>query len=124
MGLTIEVYAAEPQELGAIFSQLLAIVSSEDRADEEELLFDRLDTYPKALFPSRLLLPDDLDHLCTLFTSYRPGLPSHFQAICMKELWNDGAGTESLTLLSEEFVSEIASLQEQEIQRVARDWAA
>jgi hypothetical protein len=43
--------------------------------------------------------------------------------MCTKELWNDGAGTESLTLLSEQFVSAIASLQEPEIQRVARDWA-
>jgi hypothetical protein len=124
MGLTCEVYAAEPQKLVTIFSRLLAIASSTDHADEEDLLFDRLDTYPKALFLSRLLLPDDLDRLCVLFTSYRPGLPSHFQAICTKELWNDGFGTESLTLFSEQFVSATASLQEQEIQCVARDWAA
>jgi hypothetical protein len=124
MGLTIEVYAAELQELVTIFSRLLAIVSSKDHADEEDLLFDRLDTYPKAHFPSRLLLPDDLDRLFALFTSHRPGLPSHFQTICTKELWIDGSGTESLTLLSGQFVSAIASLQEPEIQRVARDWAA
>lgn len=124
MSLTIEFYAAEPQALVTLFAQLLAIASSEDRADEEDLLFERLDAYPKALFPSRLLLPDDLDRLCVLFTGYRPGLPSHFQTICTKELWNDGADTESLTILSEQFVSAIASLQEQEIQRVAHNWAA
>jgi hypothetical protein len=124
MSLTIAFYAAEPQALVTLFAQLLAIASSEDRTDEEDLLFAQLETYPKAAFPGRLLLPDDLDRLCSLFKNHRPALPSHFQTICTKELWNDGSDTESLTLISEQFVSEIASLQEREVQRVAHDWAA
>jgi hypothetical protein len=50
--------------------------------------------------------------------------PAFDMPFCMRELWNDGSGTESLTLISEQFVSEIASLQEREVQRVAHGWAA
>jgi hypothetical protein len=51
-------------------------------------------------------------------------IPSLFHEVCTKELWNDGLGSESLTLLSDQFVSELAAFSEHEIQQAAFNWAA
>jgi hypothetical protein len=123
MSLTIEFYSVEPQELVTLFSTLLSIQSSENANGEEDLLCEKLDHYPKAEFPGRLLIPDDLDRLCEMFKRHRPLIPSHFQDWCSGELWNDGLGSESLTLIADQFVRELATLNEDEIQHVALSWA-
>ncbi len=124
MSLTIEFYSAVPQELVALFSKLFMIQFSDNSASEEDLLFDQLETYPKAEFPGRLLIPDNLDGLCITLKKCHPLILSYFHEACIKELWNDGLGTESLTLLSDQFVSELAAFSENEIQQAAFSWAA
>jgi hypothetical protein len=51
-------------------------------------------------------------------------IPAHFQEVCEKEVWNDGFGSEALTLLSDCFVVEVAACSEDEIQQAALQWAA
>jgi hypothetical protein len=120
MSLTVEFYAAEPQELVALFSKLFM---TDNAAGEEDHLFAQLESYPKAEFPGRLLIPDDLDSLCAILKKYRPLIPAHFHEISTRELWNDGCGTESLTLLVDQFVRELATFSEDEIQQAAVSWA-
>ncbi len=124
MSLTIEFYSAEPQAFVARTAQLFTSQSSDNTDDEEDLLFDLLETYPKAAFPGRLIIPDDLDRLCAILKKYHPLLPSSFHEACTKELWNDGLGSESLTLLADQFVIELAAFSEHEIQQAAFNWAA
>lgn len=120
MSLTVEFYAAEPRELVELFAKLFM---TDNAAGEEDLLFDQLESYAKAEFPGRLLIPDDLDSLCVILKKYRPLIPAHFHEISARELWNDGLGTESLTLLADQFVSELVTFSEDEIQQVAVSWA-
>jgi hypothetical protein len=124
ISLTIEFYSAEQQELVALFAKLFTIQFSDNPAGEDDLLVDQLETYPKAEFPGRLLIPDALDRLCIILKQYHPLIPSLFHEVCAKELWNDGLGSESLTLLSDQFVSELAAFSEHEIQQAAFKWAA
>ena len=124
MSMTIEFYLAETQELVALFSTLALLQSSENGQREEDLLLDKLESYPKAEFPGRLLIPDALDSLCALFRKHRPLIPHHFEDVCIKEIWNDGLGTESLTVISDQFVHELATMSESEIEQTARGWAA
>lgn len=117
MSLTIEFYSAEPQELVTLFTESAA-------SADDLFLLDALQTYPMAEFPGRLLLPDDLDNLCEALRKDYPLIPTHFQEICVKEVWNDGSGSEALTLLSDLFVAELAAFSERQIQQAALHWAA
>lgn len=115
MSMTIEFYSAEAQELVVLFSEYLA---------DDAILVEKLSTYPTAEFPGRLLLPDDLDNLCRILRQYRPLIPANFPDICVRELWNDGSGSESLTLLTDQFACEVATIEDYEIQQAALNWAA
>ncbi len=117
MSLTIEFYSAEPQELVTLFAESAA-------SADDLFLLDTLQTYPIAEFPGHLLLPDDLDNLCEALRKDHSLLPTHFQEVCVKEVWNDGFGTEAVTLLSELFVAELAGFSEDEIRQAALQWAA
>ena len=116
MGMTIEFYSANPQELIEIFS------SEED----EELFFKTLETYPNADFSLHLLLPDDMDTLLRILQKRRPLLPSHFRDLLVQQLWSDDPDTpsESLTLLDGMFPRVLVSLSKEEIEGVAHDWVA
>ncbi len=117
MSLTVEFYSAEPLELVILFSEYLA-------SGDDLILSEKLQTYPMAEFPGRLLIPDDLNNLCSILMKYHPLVPPHFNTLCIKQLWNDGCGSETLTLLSDQFVSELATFSESEIEQAALAWAA
>lgn len=117
MSLTIEFYSAHSQELVTLFSESLA-------SGDDLILYDTLQTYLKAEFPDHLLIPDDLDNLCQALKNEHPLIPSTFLDLCVEEVWNDGFGSESLTLLSHQYTQEIALFSEHEIQQVALQWAA
>jgi hypothetical protein len=116
--MTIEFYLADPKELISLFSEHFY-----DPPDDLTL-FDELDKYPKAEFPGRLLIPDDLDALCQILRKYQPFLPSTFRELFIKQIWSDSqiALTDSLTLLSDQFANVLAELSESEIERAALEW--
>jgi len=117
MSLTIEFYSAEPQELVTLFA-------ANPASADDFTLFDKLHTYPMAEFPGRLLIPNDLDSLCEALRKHSSLVPPRFHDLCIKQLWNDGFDTESLTLLSDQFVGVLAAFDENEIRQAALDWAS
>lgn len=120
MSMTIEFYSADPQELVTLFSKYFS-----DPPDDLTF-FDKLETYPKAKFPGRLLLPDDLDSLCQILRKHHQRVPSTFRDLLIEQVWSDSqvAPSESLTLLSDQLANELAKLSESVTEQVALDWAA
>lgn len=116
MSLTIEFYSAEPEGLKTLFAEESSL-SVDD-------FFQRQQTFPQADFSFHILVPDDLDNLCQILNKYSPLVPSRFQDVGVGTLWDDGQGTESLTLLSEQFTHALAECNQEDIEQVALQWAA
>ncbi len=110
MSVTIEFFVAEPQELVTVFSL----------QDEQEFLA-RLKTYTVTDFSFHLVLPDDLDRLCLALAQQQIAAPAIFRDFLTKQLWYDGS-SESMTLLSENFVDIFAGLDDATVINVAYDW--
>lgn len=111
MSVTVEFYAANPQELVTVFS-----------LQDEQEFFERLKTYTVADFSFHLILPDDLDRLCQALAQQQIPAPSLFRDFLTKQLWYDGS-SESLTLLSDAFVDILARLDDVAVKNVASEWS-
>ena len=109
MGKTVEIYSADPSELVDLFS-----------LDDEQIFFDRLKDYPVADFSLHLFIPEDMDRLCQSLRKRQFPVPPTFRDILVKQLWYDGV-SESLTLISDGFVSILAGLGDLEVESVALD---
>ena len=116
MGLTIEFYSAEQEELKTLFAEESSL-SGDD-------FFQRQQTFPQADFSFHILVPDDLDNLCQILNKYNSLMPLRFQDVGVEALWDDGQGTESLTILSEQFTHALAECNQEDIEQAALQWAA
>lgn len=113
MSLTIEFYSAEPQELKALFAEDTPL----------DTFVQKRRTFPQADFSFHLLL-DDLDHLWKILSTYHPLIPLRFQDVCVESIWDDGLGTESLTILSEQFARALTECRESDIEQAALAWVS
>src|SRR5437588_6349860 len=114
MSLIIEFSSAEPQELKALFAEHTPL----------DTFVQKRQTFPQADFSFHLLLPDDLDHLCKILSTYHPLLPLRFQDVCVEPIWDDGLGTESLTILSKPFARALTECRESDIEQAALAWVS
>lgn len=114
MGITVEFFSAEPHELLKMFSPT-----------EDENFAARLDqayqTIPMADFSLHLAIPDDLDRLCLAIRKQQRVLPPIFRDVIAEELMSDDI-CEWLLLLSPHFARAVASLSDEELEVVAREW--
>ena len=112
--MTIEFYAAHPQELVALYAR---------QNIDGDAFFEQLATYPVADFSFHLWIPEDLDSLCQALHKQNTEVPLVFRELLVEQLWYDGS-SESLTLLSERFAIALAALSENQAEQTALDWAA
>lgn len=110
MGTTIEFYSADPQEFITLFS-----------SEDEQTFVDKLKTYPMADF-SFHLRTEDMDRLCQSLIRQRFSVPPVFRDLLVEQLWYDGV-SESLTIVSDNFVVVVAGLNDTEIEEVAMEWS-
>jgi hypothetical protein len=61
MGITMEMYAADPEEFVSLQKRLASELTSEE---EGNLIFNQFRDYPQADFPLHLHWPEDIDALC------------------------------------------------------------
>lgn len=114
MGMTIEFYSADEDELVTLFS-------SPDLDDK--VFFEKLDAYHMADFSFHLLIPEDLDSLCQALKKQNALVQPTFEKVLAKQAWNDGVA-ESLTSFEQSFVTALANLDDSAIEKVALDWTA
>lgn len=119
MGMTVEFYAAEPQEIVALFAADLA-----SEGENVDAFLEQLKAYPAADFSLHLQM-EDLDSLCQSLRQQDPRLPSVFREVLVEQIWEDGPPvTESLTVLADDFARIVAELNEHAMESAARSWAA
>ena len=116
MGMTIEFYAAEPEEFVELFA-------TTDATGDFDRFFEQLETYPVADFSFHLWYPDDLDSMCQILSKQDCRIPHIFNDVLEKTVWSDGL-IESVTLLDRRFVSLLAAMSESQIEVAALVWAA
>jgi hypothetical protein len=116
MGMTLEFYSAEPQEIQALF-----IARSE--SGNFERFFEQIEIYPVADFSFHLYMPEDMDSLCQAFRTQNALVPPTFRELLVEQLWSDDI-SESLTLLDNNFAQIVASMSASTIEYVALDWAS
>lgn len=114
MSIVVEIYCADPHELGMLFAL-------EPDPERDDIYFKQLGRYPMADFSLHLHLPDDLDHLCQALRKRSLQFPLTFREVLDKEVWS--IPSESLAVLSAGFVTALAGLGEDEIEMVATNWA-
>jgi|SRR5579884_735592 hypothetical protein len=115
MGTTIEFYSADPQDFVTLFS---SPIDEQDR----EAFFRKLKTYPVADFSFHVLIPDDLDRLCQIIRTQGLSVFPVFTDNLVKVVWDDGE-SESITLVSDSFVSAIAKVDDEMLEKIASEWA-
>ena len=115
MGMTIECYSAEPQEI-------LALFSVRNESGDFDSFFEKLETYPVADFSFHLHIPEDMDSMCQALRKHNGLVPPTFSELLVEQLWYDGIA-ESLTLLNNTFTMALAGMSASEIEQVALDWA-
>lgn len=118
VGLTIVFYSVLPQGLVSLFAKHL-----EEPLDDAymDAFLQKLQPFPRAAFPPRLLLPDSL---CRIRSLHHAFVPVRFEDVCVRHVWDDGCGTEQLVLLSEQFVRAFVACTESEMEQVAAAWAS
>jgi hypothetical protein len=115
MGMTIEFYSAEPQEIQALFS-------ARSESEDFDSFFEKLGTYSIADFSFHLHIPEDMDSLCQALRKQNGLVPPTFNELLVEQLWWDGV-SESLTVLNNHFAMMLASMSASEIEQAALDWA-
>jgi len=115
MGMTIEFYSAEPQEIQALFS-------ARSESEDFDRFFEELGSYPVADFSFHLHIPEDLDSLCQTVRKHNALVPPTFKELYVEQIWFDGV-SESLTLLDQTFAQIVASMRASDIEQAALDWA-
>jgi hypothetical protein len=113
MSLTIQFYAANPEELVAHFAS----------AESRSAAYQRLATYPIVDFSLHLSIPEDMDSLCRALNKQDPNVLVVFRNMLIEQLWHDGA-IESLTLVTDPFVHALAQMNDNEIKQVGLEWAS
>jgi hypothetical protein len=120
MGMTIQFFAADAQELVSLFAaEFVPVHENEDTFDA---FLDQLSKYPVADFSFHLLIPEDLDSLCHALRQHNPLVPPTFNDVLVKQLWKDQ--DQSLTLVAGSFVAGVAEMSNDAIEKAALDWAA
>ena len=121
MGLTIEIYSADLQELVALFAE-----ESSWAYEDVAPFLEKLETHPVADLSLHLRIPEDMDSLCEALRKQHLPVPSTFRDMLIEQLWVDRPKrpTESLTLLANRFASALAESEDHQIEHAALDWAA
>ncbi len=109
MGITIEFYAGQAQDLLALLAQ----------GDDD--IYERLWTYPYADFSLHLVIPDDLDRLCQCLRKWDASIPFTFRELLIEQVWFDGS-CESFTLLDDGFARALSRLDDAAVEELARYW--
>ncbi len=120
MGMTVQFYSADVQELVALFSAEFTPVH--ENTDTFDAFLDQLTTYPRADLSFHLLIPEDLDGLCQALKQQNRLMTPTFKDILLKQIWN--YEDQSLTLIADNFVVAVARMSNDEIEKAALVWAA
>ncbi len=114
MGIAIEFYSAEPQEI-------LALFSARNESGDDDTFFEKLENYPIADFSFHLHIPEDMDSMCLALRKQNGLVPPTFSELLVEQLWYDGI-SESLALLNNNFAMALAGMSASEIEQAALDW--
>ena len=120
MGMTVQFYAADAQELISLFAAEFTLVHENE--DTFDAFLDQLSTYPVADFSVHLFIPEDLDGLCQALRQHNLLVPPTFNDVLVKQLWKDE--DQSLILMAENFVVAVAGMSNDAIEKAALDWVA
>lgn len=115
MGMTIEFYSADLQEIQALF------LKRNESGDIDDF-FEKLESYPKAEFLFHLHIPEDLDALCQALNKQNDRVPPTFRELFLEQLWSDDI-SESMTELKSNFARAVADMSASSIEQAALDWA-
>lgn len=88
---TIEFYAADPQEITAVF-----------QLDDFDLWFEKLSAFAVADFSLHLRIPDDLDRLFWSCRQVGLQIADKLEHLIARQIWQDDEGSASLELIAEE----------------------
>jgi hypothetical protein len=115
VGITIEVYSAQPTELVRLL-----------QADPDGDLIDMqaLEALPKANLSLHLRIPQDLDALCNAMKSEGLEAPNTFRECLSEQVWCDDPDrpSASVTLLSDEFKRAMAQVSDTTLEGIAVRW--
>lgn len=113
MGITIEFFSSNPQEIVDIFTL---------PPEDENTFLALLEPYPVADFSLHLQIPDDLDRLCRVMRQNNLLVSPIFRELLIEQLWYDGS-SESLALVDKSFARVWSGVDESTLESVTRDWS-
>jgi|GEM_PF-2488370 len=118
MGITIEIYVANPEELVSLHKKIASELTS---AEETERIFNQLEKYPQADFSLHLHWPDDIDALCQAMIAEGLAVPPSTTRLLVEELWFDGISA-CINKLSQELPLALAQTTEETLTHIAEQW--
>jgi hypothetical protein len=118
MGITMEMYAADPEEFVSLQKRLASELTSEEEGD---LIFKQLRDYPQADFSLHLHWPEDIDALCQAMIAEGVAVPPSRSDLLVEELWFDGMSA-CVNRLSQEFPLALAQTTEETLKHIAEHW--
>lgn len=115
MGVTIELYSAQPNEL----VRLLQADLDADPTDTQAL-----EALPKADLSLHLRIPYDLDALCRAMRAEGLEVPESFRECLIEQVWCDDPNrpSASVTVLSDEFKRAMGHADDTTLESVAVRW--
>src|SRR5258708_1430307 len=118
MGITVEIYAADPEEFVSLQKRIASELTSEEEA---QLIFNQLRDYPQADFSLHLHWPEDIDALCQAMIAAGLAVPPSHTKLLVEELWCDGASA-CVNRLSQELPLALAQTTEETLKQIAEQW--
>jgi hypothetical protein len=115
MGITIEIYVADPEEFVSLQKRIASELTSEEEA---QLIFNQLRDYPQADFSLHLHWPEDIDALCQAMFAQGLAVPASHTKLLVEELWFDGTSA-CITRLSQELPLALAQTTEETLKQIA-----
>lgn len=115
MGMTVEFYSADPNELVRLL----------DAEPSDMQALDAIEALPKANFSLHLLIPHDMDALCRVMAAEGLEAPTTFREYLVKQVWCDNLErpSASVTLLSERLTRLLEHASDVILERIAVQWA-
>ena len=118
MGITIEIYVADPEEFVSLQKRIASELTSEEEA---QLIFNQLRDYPQADFSLHLHWPEDIDALCQAMLAQGLAVPASHTKLLVEELWFDGTSA-CITRLSQALPLALAQTTEETLKQIAEQW--
>ena len=118
MGITMEMYVADPEEFVSMQQRLTSELTNEE---EVQQLFNQLEAYPRADFSLHLHWPEDIDALCQAMIAEGLSVPSCVTHLLVEELWSDGV-SEFVHRISQDLPLVLAQSTEATIKNIAERW--